>query len=111
MTQFQPASPDESTLLEGRCPECQLLLPIRVLQKHRLFCSLTSKLGKHDKCSNSESDSDTDPDLPCIRKYGIYIAGNFCMVEIFVYFVSKSITRKLKRTKMSLHNNVNMFYT
>ncbi len=60
---------------------------------------------------------DTDPDLPCIyrvfvciRKYSIYIAGNFCMVEIFVYFVSKSITRKLKRTKMSsLHNNVNMF--
>ncbi len=29
------------------------------------------------------------------------------MVEIFVYFVLKSITRKLK---ISLNNNVNMFY-
>ncbi len=32
------------------------------------------------------------------------------MVEIFVYFVLKSITRKLKLTNISLHNNVNVFY-
>ncbi len=32
------------------------------------------------------------------------------MVEIFVYFVLKTITRKLKLTKFSLHNNVNTFY-
>ena len=31
------------------------------------------------------------------------------MVEIFVYFVLKSITRKLKLTKISLHNNVNNY--
>ncbi len=35
------------------------------------------------------------------------IAGNFQMVEIFVL---KSIIRKLKLTKISLHNTVNMFY-
>ncbi len=32
------------------------------------------------------------------------------MVEIFVYFVLKSITRKLKLYESSLHNNVNMLY-
>ncbi len=37
------------------------------------------------------------------------IAGNFRMVEIFVYFVLKSITQKLKLTKMSLQNNVNNY--
>ncbi len=35
------------------------------------------------------------------------IAGHFWIVEIFVYFVLKSI---IKCTKFSLHNNVNMFY-
>lgn len=70
MTQFQP---DESTLLEGRCLECQLLLPIRVLQKHRLFCLPRSKLRKHDKCSDSENNSDSDIDLPYVRKYEVMI--------------------------------------
>ena len=37
-----------------------------------------------------------------------HIAGNFRMVEILVYFVLKSITRKLKLAKISLHNNVNI---
>ncbi len=31
------------------------------------------------------------------------------MVEMFIYFVLKSITRKLKLTKISLHNNVNNY--
>ncbi len=35
------------------------------------------------------------------------IASNFWIVEIFVYIVLKSI---IKRTKISLHNNVNVFY-
>ncbi len=33
------------------------------------------------------------------------IAGNFRMVEMFVYFVLWSIIRRLKLTKISLHNN------
>ncbi len=45
----------------------------------------------------------------CVGR-GYRIAGNFCMVEIFVYFVLKSIIRKLKLMKISLHNTVIMFY-
>ncbi len=48
--------------------------------------------------------------MACANVLVYRIAGNFHMVEIFVYFVLKSITRKLKLTKISLHSNVNMFY-
>ncbi len=45
-------------------------------------------------------DIEADVSIHCNR-----IAGNFRIVEIFVYFVLWSIIRRLKLTKFFLHNN------
>ncbi len=85
-------------------------------------CGLVARNHTHTTCTCShlavfavllpETSFQVCQSINLINNNKLYrIAGNFRMVEFsYNYFVLKSITRKLKVTKISLHNNVNMFY-